>query len=208
MTSPRGPHFHTLVSSPQFDYEYLVDEPGPHRRDINNHSLLGYFDLVEPSSLTLPHHSTLVPHQEGTMERAPKRRRLRFSQPLPPAPYAPTGQAPMPNLPESIDMTTVDDLAGLFHLQAEQRRRHAETTPAGKPAADSLNQQERGDQTSISGLQCVVCMETMTNMTVTYCGERLLSSSSTAPICANLVRTSLLLHMLDGGSHSRRESRV
>ena len=77
-----------------------------------------------------------------------------------------------------MDLTKVDDDAGLKKLQEEQRlrreeelQRQHEQQQEQKQAESirSLHEQSR-KPIRLSDLQCVVCMENMTNITATHCG--------------------------------------
>lgn len=74
-----------------------------------------------------------------------------------------------------MDLTKVDDDAGLHKLQEEQRIRHDQhlQRQQEQKQAESiraLHEQSR-KPLRISDLQCVVCMENMTNITATHCGK-------------------------------------
>ena len=62
---------------------------------------------------------------------------------------------------EQLDLFDVDDDDGLSQVLEQQQA-----------VAIQEQQKQQGDQpTKLSALQCIICMESMTDMTVTHCGE-------------------------------------
>ena len=61
---------------------------------------------------------------------------------------------------EEVDLRDVDDDNGLSKLLEKQR-----------VAAVKAQQEEANKPLKLSSLQCIICMEPMTNVTVTHCGE-------------------------------------
>ena len=76
---------------------------------------------------------------------------------------------------DEVDLTTVDDDTGFQKLKDEQRIRHEEQVRKQKEqqhveSVRSLHEQSQ-KPVRLSDLQCVVCMDSMTNITATYCGK-------------------------------------
>jgi len=74
-----------------------------------------------------------------------------------------------------MDLTKVDDDAGLHKLQEQRRIRHdqhlhRQQEQQKAESIRALHEQSR-KPLRISDLQCVVCMENMTNITATHCGK-------------------------------------
>ena len=60
---------------------------------------------------------------------------------------------------EEVDLRNVDDDNGLTKLLEKQR-----------VAAVKAQQEQANKPLKLSSLQCIICMEPMTNVTVTHCG--------------------------------------
>ena len=77
--------------------------------------------------------------------------------------------------PEEVDLTGVEDLDGLKKLQDEQRARHKISTQdrQNRLLQDSLEAQAPTNKgpVKLGQLTCIICMENMTDMTATHCGE-------------------------------------
>lgn len=77
--------------------------------------------------------------------------------------------------PEEVDLTSVEDSAGLKRLQEEQRARHKLSTQdrQNRLLQDSLETQVPKNKGPIrlGELTCIICMENMTDMTATHCGK-------------------------------------
>lgn len=124
-----------------------------------------FIDLTaDPTSPTMPAAaSTRTPpqihgsHEESfTPLHAPKRRKV---QPLATANAASFEAKYEPEKIEEVDLRDVDDDTSLSKVLEQQR---AETVKS---------QQNIGNQPlKLSSLQCIICMEPMTNITATYCG--------------------------------------
>ncbi|MCJ1284033.1 SUMO-targeted ubiquitin ligase complex subunit slx8 [Xylographa opegraphella] len=76
---------------------------------------------------------------------------------------------------DEVDLTKVDDDASFQKLQEEQRVWHEEQIQKQKDQQQaesirSLHEQSR-KPIRLSDLQCVVCMDNMTNITATHCGH-------------------------------------
>ena len=75
---------------------------------------------------------------------------------------------------EEIDLTSVEDDAGLWKVQEEQRRQNQlaqEKKEETQRVASVKRQQELSRAPpKLTALQCVVCMENMTDITATACG--------------------------------------
>lgn len=61
---------------------------------------------------------------------------------------------------DEVDLRDVDDDNDLTKLLEQQR-----------VAAVKAQQEQASKPLKLSSLQCIICMETMTNITVTHCGE-------------------------------------
>ena len=61
---------------------------------------------------------------------------------------------------EEVDLRDVDDDNGLTKLLEQQRL-----------AAVKAQQEQANKPLKVSSLQCIICMEPMTNITVTHCGR-------------------------------------
>ena len=78
---------------------------------------------------------------------------------------------------DELDLTAVESEAGLRQLQEAQMKRHESQqlvqTHQNQLLANSISGQiERPPGPPRLGqLQCVICMESMTNMTATHCGK-------------------------------------
>ena len=75
---------------------------------------------------------------------------------------------------EKIDLTSVEDDAGFQKVQEEQRRRNQlaqEKKEETQRIASVKRQQELSKiPPKLAAIQCVVCMENMTDITATACG--------------------------------------
>ena len=75
---------------------------------------------------------------------------------------------------EKIDLTSVEDDAGFRRVQEEQRRRNLlaqEKKEETQRIASVKRQQELSKiPPKLAAIQCVVCMENMTDITATACG--------------------------------------
>ncbi len=127
--------------------------------------LEGYVDLTtDPSSPTMPAAPSRV-----SPSRSQKSREASSSTGHPPSKrrktqaVADTASSTVKDEPdkiEAVDLRDVDDDIGLSRVLEQQR---AETIKL---------QQKEGDQPiKVSSLQCIICMEPMTNITVTHCGR-------------------------------------
>ena len=76
---------------------------------------------------------------------------------------------------DEVDLTRVEDNAGLQRLEDEQRQRQerqVEKLLEQQQAESIRSQHEQSKRPSrMSDLQCVICMENMTDITATHCGE-------------------------------------
>ena len=115
---------------------------------------------------------------------------------------------------DEVDLTKVDDDAGLEKLQEEHRlrreeelQRQHEQQQEQKQAESirSLHEQSR-KPIRLSDLQCVVCMENMKNITATHCGMFCYCFVG-MPFVDTSSRPPLLPHLHHGSSHCWRESR-
>lgn len=170
----------------------------------NSNSIIdnnGFVDLTTDSS---------PPH---TMPVSRKRRTSATSRPAPLSPPSQSSKRQKTNHAgikteeakvEHLDLLDIDDDTGLSHVLEQQQ------------AAVIKEQQGRyGDEpTRLSTLQCIICMEPMTNMTVTHCGEfsLLLHVYVLAMIMipdrhSCLHRPPLLPHLYNGSLDSRGEPR-
>jgi hypothetical protein len=141
---------------------------------VSDSTPIGLIDLTADSS---PYNPTSLP---SVMELAPesvvegsKRRRLNpdtFSGRLPSLVRASARQI------DEVDLTTVDDDAGFKRLQEEQQIRRDQNLQKQREQQEaetirSMHEQSR-KPLRVNELQCVVCMENMTNITATHCGKR------------------------------------
>ncbi|MCJ1474837.1 hypothetical protein MMC13_003497 [Lambiella insularis] len=136
----------------------------------------GYIDLTADSSPPVAPAS--MPRMRSTSNvDEPARKRRRVNEPSGPSIRSLLG--PFLNDVERVDLTKVDDDTGLKKLQEEQRVRHdrqiqqqqeLQQSKQQEESIRSLHEQSR-KPTRISDLQCVVCMDNMTNITATHCGH-------------------------------------
>lgn len=81
---------------------------------------------------------------------------------------------------EEVDMTRVDDEIGLRKIQNAQRERHEMQTKVQEKQNQLLKDSVQAQMEASKGpvrlgqLQCVICLENMTNMTATHCGKPVL----------------------------------
>lgn len=149
-------------------------------------NLDGFIDLTGDASPPASNISTQRRQRSHSVsgERTTKRRRVEARVEVPqrtnflntilqqtPQPQPATVQEPV--AAEQVDLTGVDDDAGLRKLQNEQRLRHdAAEKQKSKLLSDSIQSQRERDNQPVrfSTLQCVVCMENMVSITATHCG--------------------------------------
>ena len=141
------------------------------QRSIQQQSQGGYIDLTaDPSPPTMPTAiSRLTPSHSQQDNRASLRESMlsaskrRKTQPSP-SPNAASSQIKDENEKnekiEEIDLRDVDDDTGLSKVLEQQR---AETVRS--------QQKDGNEPIKLSSIQCVICMESMTNITATYCGR-------------------------------------
>ena len=105
---------------------------------------------------------------------------------------------------EEVDLRGVDDDRDLSKLLEQQR---ADTIKA--------QQEQSNKPVRLSTLQCVVCMENMTNITATHCGKLISNSLNPSPttsyhtiLTTATTRPSFLSHLSHGSSDCRRKSRL
>ena len=165
--SLRSPsHHHLATPSPPLsvieDY-WFSDSPLASSDD--DHLPFGYVDLTAEPSSPAPVASTMAHRSISSevLETQPaldephnaKRRRLNNGD----SKNVMRSGSPVQEI-EEVDLRNVDDDRGLFKLLEQQR-------------ADAIkSQQEQSNKPiRLSNLQCVVCMENMTNITATHCGK-------------------------------------
>ncbi|MCJ1401033.1 SUMO-targeted ubiquitin ligase complex subunit slx8 [Xylographa trunciseda] len=154
--------FYSMASFAQ-DSPYASSSPVPSRNSS------GYIDLTAdaspPSASSLP-----TMRRQSTIDRVePTRKRRRLNTGNGPS-IESLLQSPPRGLGDidEVDLTKVDDDLGFQKLQEEQRLRQKEQQQA--ESIRSLHEQSK-KPIRISDLQCVVCMDNMTNITATYCGH-------------------------------------
>lgn len=159
-----------LYSSSPIPQDLPFTSPGRMARPNNT----GFIDLTAdtspPATSALP--PMLRPPSPHRDAPAIKRRRVNNG-----ASATPTNlqQSPLRPIAEIMDLTKVDDDAGLHKLQEEQRIRHDQQLQRQQEQQQAesiraLHEQSR-KPIRISDLQCVVCMENMTDITATHCGK-------------------------------------
>lgn len=96
---------------------------------------------------------------------------------------------------EEVDLRDVDDDDGLSKALQKQQ----------ESVIKAQRDAECGKPTKLSGLQCVVCLDNVTDMTATQCGEYL-SYDHDVPrkLTHMVIRASLLPRLSYGSSHCRR----
>ena len=99
---------------------------------------------------------------------------------------------------EEVDLRDVDDDDGLSKALQKQQ----------ESVIKAQRDAECGKPTKLSGLQCVVCLDNVKDMTATQCGEYL-SNGHQAPskLTRIVIRASLLPRLSYGSSHCRRAAR-
>lgn len=101
---------------------------------------------------------------------------------------------------EHLDLVDVDDDGGLSKVLAQQQE--AAIKEQQGPPVDV--------GTALSNIQCIICMEPMTDMSVTHCGKSFPRRCSVQAIRVNqpsgIRRSYLLPYMHHGSPHRRRES--
>ena len=138
----------------------------------DDHLPFGYIDLTAeppspspPSTAPMAHRQTSLAVQEllqtSDEPHTAKRRRLNNGDS---ESVILADDSPAPKI-EEVDLRDVDDDRDLSKLLEQQR-------------ADTIRaQQEQSNKpVRLSTLQCVVCMENMTNMTATHCGKPISNS--------------------------------
>jgi len=152
------------------DSPYASPSPAPSR------SYSGYIDLTAdaspPSNSSIP--ATLRQSTIDRVEPTRKRRRLDTGN-------GPSIESLLQSPPrglraiDEVDLTKVDDDAGFQKLQEEQQTRHDEQLQKQKEQQQAESIRSLHEQSEkpirLSDLQCVVCMDNMTNITATYCGH-------------------------------------
>lgn len=165
------PDFPLYGSSP-IPQDLPFTSPGRMARPSN----AGFIDLTADSSP--PSTSAFPPMLRSPSlhrdEPTPKRRRVNNGAS---GNTANLHQSPLRPIAEILDLTKVDDDAGLHKLQEEQRIRHDQQLQRQQEQQQAesirvLHEQSR-KPIKISDLQCVVCMENMTDITATHCGKSL-----------------------------------
>ena len=99
---------------------------------------------------------------------------------------------------EGIDLTGVDDDKALSKVLEQQRI-----------ATIKAQQEQASKPVKLSTIQCIICMENMTDITATSCGTltSILVFIYAGQLIRLLCRSSLLPFLPHGSSYSRRESR-
>ena len=99
------------------------------------------------------------------------------------------------NVPADVlDLTDVNDTTDLRKVQDEQRRRHEEAQEQQNNLLKESVQAQEPEQKGpfkFGQLQCVICMDNMTNMTATQCGKHKILGTILC-IFADRARASLL----------------
>ena len=163
------PDFPLYGSSP-IPRDLPFTSPGRMARPNN----AGFIDLTAdaspPNTSALPPMLRPPPLQRD--EPAPKRRRVNNGTSATPTNLQ---HSPLRPIAEIMDLTKVDDDIGLHKLQEEQRIRHDQQLQKQQEQQQAESIRALHEQSSkpirISDLQCVVCMENMTDITATHCGK-------------------------------------
>lgn len=140
----------------------------------------GYIDLTaDTPPATAP---TMMPRMRSisSNKEEPVRKRRRVNESSGPSIRSLLG--PSLHTVDQVDLTKVDDDAGLKKLQEEQQvqydrqvqlQQEQQQAKQQEESIRSLHEQSK-KVTRISDLQCVVCMDNMTNITATHCGKPIL----------------------------------
>ncbi|KAI4195858.1 MAG: hypothetical protein LQ350_006933 [Teloschistes chrysophthalmus] len=119
-------------------------------------------------------HNTANPSFRTAVDLGNKRRRL-SSTTIPPArPCSTSIREAQNNRPKEIDLTAIDeDDAYVSTMLREQQASAARAQQRQRdPCADAVAQQAKEQETTkLSDVMCIICLETMTDMTVTHCGH-------------------------------------
>ena len=168
-----------------------------HRR--SRQGIHDYIDLtIDSSSPTMPAPaSTLTPpriqvsHEVASTSAHPSKRRKVLR------PTSPNGESvgvkDEPGKIEEVDLRDIDDDTSLSKMLEQQR---AETVKSQKL--------DGNQPIKLSSLQCIICMEPMTNITATHCGRSALSYNLLSASNTISYRSSLLSYVPNGSTHSWR----
>ena len=171
--------------------------------------------------------SASMPRQQVTTIQEPSRKRRRLnSGPPSPRRHTSTNQpsqtrrepdnfvtidSPSREEPsEILDLTEVEGTNALHKVQEEQRERHvALQEQQNQLLKESVQAQEPENKGpfKLGQVQCVICMDNMTDMTATHCGQYSFLSASAPALMLTAIRSHLLPHMHHGSADSGRESR-
>ena len=190
---PQLPSLHSLFDSDSetpFDFTDHLPDHLPNVRPQQTRSPLplqsqDFIDLTNDSS---PPPSPMPPRRRRpSAEPARKRRRLtepsqghgNSSQAIDLIPeVSPETEQQEPEVEsdeiEEVDLTHVQNDRDLRQHQADQRRRHEEMEEQqNQLLKDSVTAQQTSgaSASNLSSISCVICMETITDMTATYCGK-------------------------------------
>ena len=114
---------------------------------------------------------------------------------------------------EEVDMTGVDDEIGLRRIQNAQRERHEMQNKVHEKQNQLLKDSVQAQTTESKGpirlgqLQCVICLENMTNITATHCGKSGVFALVGRLISDGHHRPPLLPHLHHGSSHCWRTTK-